>query len=162
MTHVENLRVEKALPALPTRDIAPLRRFELADFNRHSWIVKRLQKANPEISEQYAAGWLRGLIYSNDFCFRYQDHAVGLANLVRSHALQTRAMVVEKFVFAEDPQNPKHIEAAAQMYDQFVSWAKSLDADRIIVEQLTDVPHDLIKERLGRMMEVKQWVARVE
>ncbi len=162
MTLQENLRVEKALPAYPGAEIAPLRRFELADFNRHTWVSGRLAKAYPDMGERYLLGWLRGLIYSSDYCFQYQDHAVGLAALVRSQALQPRPMVIEKFVFAEDPANPLHQEAALQMYDEFAKWGKFMDCDRMVVGALSDVSREKIKDRLTKnIIEVKEYHVRL-
>ena len=158
----ENLRVDKALPHRPPTELAPLRRFDLADFHRHPWIFARLAKAYPEMGERYVAGWLRGLIYNNDFCFMYQEHAVGLAGLERAYGLQNRPLIVEKFVFAHDPANPEHVAAAAEMYASFSKWAKSMDCDRMVVGQLTDVPRETIKEVCGsNLLEVKAYHVRV-
>jgi hypothetical protein len=164
MTLQDNLKVEKALPAYPQPiDIAPLRRFELADFHRHTWLSARIAKAYPEMTERYVLGWLRGLIYNQEYCFQYQEHAVGLCNLVRSYGLQARPMIVEKFVFAEDPANSAHQEAAAQMYVEFAAWGKFMDCDRmLLVGQLSDVPKDMIKDRLGKaLVEVKSYHVRL-
>lgn len=162
MTLQDSLRVEKALPFRPVAEIAPVRRFELADFHSHPWVFARLAKAYPEMGERYVAGWLRGLIYNNDYCFLFQEHAVGLAALERAHGLQPRPLIVEKFVFAHDPTLPAHLEAAAQMYDYFMKWAKTLGCDRMVVGQLTDVPKDTIKEVCGsNLLEVKAYHVRV-
>lgn len=162
MSLQENLRVEKALPAYPPADIAPLRRFELADFHKHVWLSARLTKAYPEMGERYVLGWLRNLIYDATFCFQYQDHAVGLCGLVRAYGLQPRPMIVEKFVFAEDPANPAHVEAAAQMYVEFANWGTFMQCDRMVVGSLTDVPKETIKAKIGKsLMETKEYYVRL-
>jgi hypothetical protein len=137
---------------------AATRRFEIADLNKHGgWIIRRLQKARPSLSEPQIMQWLKSMIYSNEHLFLYQEHGCALAQTVREETLDGRPVVRERFVFAEEG----HTEAAAEFYGQFLQWAKNQQVTTIVVEEMTDVPHDLIKEKLGRLFERKQVFARV-
>jgi hypothetical protein len=134
------------------------RRFEIADLQRHGgWIMRRLQKARPTLSEPQIMQWLRSVIYSNEHLFLYQEHGCALAQTVREETLDGRPMVRERFVFAEEG----HAEGAAEFYGHFLQWAKNQGVSIILVEEMTDVPHDAIKEKLGRLFERKQVFARV-
>jgi|SRR5215475_9732825 len=136
-----------------------VRRFELPDLDRHGgWIIKRLLNAYPHLNERQLAGWLRGLIYSNEFLFLFQEHSVALAHAVRPDILTPRTMVFEKFVWA---QSPEHVVEAAFFYERIKVWAKQQDAEQIIVEEQTDVPHEMIYKALGRVNERRIMYARV-
>lgn len=137
---------------------APMRRFEIADLNRHGgWIMERLQKVRPSLSAIQLNAWLKGVIYSNEFLFLYQEHGCALAQTVREETLENKPVIRERFVFAEEG----HAESAAEFYSEFLQWAKNQGVTTIIVEEMTDVPHDLIKEKLGRLFERKQVFARL-
>ncbi len=137
---------------------ALVRRFEIADLSRHGgWIIKRLQQARPTLSDAQVMSWLKGVIYSSEFLFLYQPHGCALAQTVREETLENKPVVRERFVFAEEG----HAAEAASFYDEFLQWAKRQQIATIIVEEMTDVPHDLIKERLGRLFERKQIFARL-
>jgi hypothetical protein len=135
-----------------------VRRFEIADLNKHGgWILKRLQQARPTLSDAQVMQWLRGVIYSKEFMFLYQEHGCALAQTVREETLEGTPIVRERFVFAEEG----HATEAAEFYTSFLQWAKNQGVTTILVEEMTDVPHDLIKERLGRLFERKQVFARL-
>jgi hypothetical protein len=137
---------------------APVRRFDMADLQKHGgWVMKRLQKARPTLGEPQIMAWLKGLIYSNEHLFLYQEHGVALAQTVREETLDGKPIVRERFVLAEEG----HAEAAAEFYTEFLQWAKNQGVTTILVEEMTDVPHDLIREKLGRLFERKQVFARV-
>lgn len=139
--------------------INTVRRFELPDLDRHGiWIVKRLLAAYPHLNERQLAGWLRGLIYSNEFLFLFQEHSVALAHAMRPDILTPRVMVYEKFVWA---QTPEYVPEAALFYARIKTWAQQQDAEQIIVEEQTDVPHEMIREHLGRINERRIMFARV-
>ena len=139
-----------------------IRRFSVADLSRHGgWIMRRLIERYPHQNERYMAGWLNGLIASNESCFLYQDHAVALAQLVNTFNLDLKPVVQERFVWAEEPEKATHVEAAAQFYDWFAQWAKAMSIEKIIVEEMSDVPHEQIKERLGQLYTTQLTFARV-
>lgn len=154
--------VEKALPILPPRASTPIRRFELGDLSRHGgWLITRLLAAYPHLTVRELQGWLRGIVYSNEFSFLYQDNSVGLAQVVRTSTLTPKPMLVERFVFAENKENSEHIEQAAAFYGEFGRWAKTQGIENILVEEMTDVPHEQIKVHLGRLYTRQQVFARV-
>lgn len=147
------------MPLRPAPEPQRIRRFELPDLSRHGgWIMKRLQKTYPHMNDRALASWLQGILDRNEYLFLYQDHAVALAEVLRPSTLAPKPVVQERFVFAEEG----YAETAAEFYTEFKQWAKSQDIDVIIVEETTDVPHDLIKEKLGRVFERKQLFARVK
>jgi hypothetical protein len=94
---------------------------------------------------------------SNEFLFLYQDHAVALATAARPHPLAPKPVVQEIFVLAEK----EHEAEAAVMYDEFARWARGLGIDTVVVEEMSDVPHDMIKEKLGRIFTRQQQFARL-
>jgi hypothetical protein len=156
----QTTKMPNAAPVLGNAVAPPpvTRRFEIADLFKHGgWILRRLQKARPSLSEAQLMQWLKSVIYSNEHLFLYQEHGCALAQTVREETLAGLPVVRERFVFAEEG----HAEAAADFYDHILQWAKNQGVVTIIVEEMTDVPHDLIKEKLGRLFERKQVFARV-
>ena len=152
---------EKVLPAAP-REVAPIRRFEIPDLSRHGgWLMGRLTAAYPYLTDRELQGWLRGLIYNPECLFLYQDNSVGMAQVVLNYTLTPKPVIYERFVFAEDKTNQTHLEQAADFYVEFERWAKNKSVETILVEELTDVPHEMIKDRLGRLFTRQQVFARV-
>jgi hypothetical protein len=136
-------------------------RFELGDLPKHgAWLVPRLVAAL-ELPEQRLGGWLRSLIDSNEHLFLVQEHSVALAEMQRANGLADKPIIKERFVFAEDRENAAHVKEAAEFYDNFKRWAKDLGAEVIIVQELSDVPADMIKDKLGRIFNRTQQFARV-
>jgi hypothetical protein len=139
-----------------------IRRFSEADLSQHGgWIMRRLMERYPHHNERAIANFLRGLLASNEHLFLYNDHAVALAQVVRTFSLEATPIVQERFVWAEDPDNVLHINSAAAFYDWIANWAKSMDIDKIVVEEMTDVPHEKIKEKLGRLFTAPLTFARI-
>ncbi len=142
-------------------ELPAIRRFSLADLSSHGpWLVPRLVTAL-ELPEQRIAGWLRGMLDSNEFLFLYQPHSVALAEMQRANGLADKPIVRERFVLAENPDDITHVREAAGFYDEFKRWAKNLGAEIVIVEEFSNVPHDAIKEKLGRIFTRTQQFARV-
>lgn len=136
----------------------PTRKFTLVDLDRHGrWILPRLLKVWPHLTERTLIGFLRGILFQNDYLFLYQDHGVALATYCRNHPLEPKPHVHEIFVLSE----PGFEEQAASFYLDFQRWAKSLNLDTIVVEEMTDVPHELVRETLGRVFERKVLFARL-
>lgn len=124
------------------------RRFELPDLSQHGgWMLKRLLAKYKHLTEQQLAGWLRGIIYSNEFFCQWLPHAVALFQVERAHTLNPQPLIREHFVWALDPKNPDHINEAAEFYTAVLQWARSQNAGTIIVEENSDVPHELIKSK---------------
>ena len=133
---------------LPPQAAPDIRRFQLPDLFTHGpWIVKRLLQAYPHKTQSQLEGWLRGIIQHNEFLFLYSDHGVALGTFVREDPLAAAPHFQEIFVFASEG----HKEEAAAFYDEFVRWSKSLGIEVMIVEVMSDVPHEAIKARTGRI-----------
>lgn len=129
-------------------EATPSRRLQVPDLERHgNWIMERLRRVFPYRSERELLGWLRGVIDSNDYCFLYQEHGVALATRVRNHPLEQRAHVQEIFCFCR----PGHEASVATFYDDFKRWAQFSDVQVIVLSDLTDIPAEMIKARLGRL-----------
>lgn len=140
-----------------------VRRFEIPDLSRHGkWIVPRLLQSFPHLSnERGVAAFLNGLIYSNEHLFLYQPHGVALAQVSTSEMLTAKPVIIERFVWAEDPKDKEHQTACALFYEHFAKWGKHMGAEVMLVEELTDVPHDLIKQSIGRIFNRQQQFVRL-
>ncbi len=144
------------------REPAFTRRFELADLSKHGgWLMKRFALAFPEVPERTIAGYLRGLIEQGEYCFLYQEHAVMLAQIVHLPGFKVSMVVQERFVWVEDKTNKEQLEAAADFYDHMHEFAHRRNAERMFVCENTDVPKNLIENRLGRLFDTKITHARV-
>ena len=142
-------------------ELPAIRRFDLGDLSRHGpWLVPRLTAAL-ELPEQRLAGWLSSMIDTNEHLFLQQDHSVALAEVQRANGLADKPIVRERFVLCEDIDNAEHVKEAAAFYTEFQRWAKTLGAEIILVEELSNVPHEMIKEKLGRIFTRQQQFARV-
>lgn len=130
------------------RDPPAIRRFELPDLFKHGpWLVKRLLQVYPHKTREQLEGWLRGIAGHNEFLFLYMEHGVALATFMREDPLAPKPYVQEIFVLAEEG----HAEECAVFYDEFARWARGLGIDIICVEKMSDVPHESIKARIGRI-----------
>lgn len=128
-------------------ELPSVRRFELADISRHAkWIIPRLVKQYPHLTERTALGFLNNMVYNQDYYFCFQPNAVGLMQVERSHLLTPDAIVREKFVWCEDPKNEDHIDQATAFYFEFAKWGERFGAKIMIVEETSDVPHEKIRE----------------
>src|SRR5262249_7875607 len=124
-----------------------VRRFELPDIMAHSkWLQPRLMKAYPHLTDPTAVGFLRHFIYSAEYYFCFQPHAVGLVQVERGHMLTPDAIVREKFVWVEDPRNEEYVDEALDFYDEFVKWGERLDAKVLLVGEHTDVPIEKLRK----------------
>ena len=153
---------EAALKIEEVREPAFVRRFEIPDLSRHGgWLMKRFELKFPDMREQAIAGYLRALIFDNEHHFMFQDHAVALFQFVYSPGIKPVKLVQERFVWIEDKTDKAQLEDAADFYVAAHRWAKSKEAERIIVCEDTDVPKSLIEIRLGRVFDTKVSHARV-
>lgn len=143
------------------------RRFERPDIDKHAaWFIPRILKTFPHQTERSVYTWLLNIMDSNEFMFLYQDKAVALAQVV-AYSLRPEAIVEEIFVWCEDPRDKDQLAAAAHFYDHFYQWAKRKGVPTLIVEENSDVPHEMIRRQLGneeqqkRLFERKLIFARV-
>lgn len=152
-----------AEPVLKLVASAPvIRRFDTADFSKHgAWILPRMLKAFPHMNERGVATFLQNILYNNEYLLLYADTGAALAQVMSAHSLDAKPIVYERFVWVEDREDKEQIKHAAEFYTEFYRWAKSLGAEVIIVEENTDVPHDTIKEKLGRIFTRQQQFARL-
>ena len=91
----------------------------------------------------------------------FQHASLALAQVVQSHALTGPSVVYERFVWCENPEDKAQQRHAAEFYVHIRRWAKQMGIDTLIVEESSDVPHDLIKEKLGRIFSRTQQFARL-
>lgn len=138
------------------------RRFERPDIDRHAaWFIPRLLKSYPHLTERSIQTWLLNILNSNEFMFLFQDHAIALAQTVQ-YGLRSEAIVEEQFVWCEDASNKEWLADAAYFYDHFYEWAKRKGLSTVVVEESSDVPHDAVREKLGkRLFERKLIFAKV-
>lgn len=147
-------RVETPAPA----QTGIVQRLNLPDLATHGhWIVRRLLNAYPRQTDRYLMGWLRNLTGDNHSWFMQQANAVCLFQVTSTYSLDLNPIVIERFVFAKEGYTAE----AANFYSEVEKWTKSMGIDQIIVEQMSDVPHEMIKEKLGRLFTRQQVIARV-
>lgn len=138
------------------------RRFQVPDLDRcQKWLLPRLRTAYPHVQEGVMIGWLRGIIYQNEFLFLMQDNSVGCFQISRGHTLSPQAVIMEHFVWCEDKDNALHHLQAARFYDEAKTWATHQGATTILVEVNSDVPHEMIREKLGRLFTRQEIFARL-
>ena len=153
---------EPALKLVVPAPLPVIRRFDTADLSKHGkWIVPRMMAQFPHMNERAVATFLQNIIYNNEWLLLYSEEGVALAQVMSAHTLTARPIIYERFVWVENPQDKQQIKNAAEFYTEFYRWAKSQSAEVIIVEESTDVPHDLIKEKLGRIFSRQQQFARL-
>ena len=135
-----------------------MRRFALPDLDTHgAWILKRIALAFPHLNDRFLLGWIRSLLYDNANLFLYQDNGVALFQTIGIFSLAHKPIVIERFVFCQEG----HVKQGAEFYTLAAEWAKSQGIEQVFVEELSDIPHDLIKEKIGRLFTRQQVFARV-
>jgi hypothetical protein len=138
-----------------------IRRFDTADLSKHgAWIMPRMLQTFSHLNERGVANFLQNIVYNNEYLLLYHEHGVALAQIMSAHTLTAKPIVYERFVWVENKEDKDQLKHAAGFYTEFLRWAKSQSAEVIIVEENTDVPHDLIKEKLGRIFTRQQQFAR--
>ena len=134
------------------------RRFAIADLDTHGhWLVPRLMTTYPHLSQRFIIGWIRNLLFDNAYLFLFQDHGVALFQITPVYSLTPPGVVIERFVFMKEG----HQAEGAEFYAEAFRWAKSLNVKEILVEELSDVPHDMIKDKIGRVFSREQHFVRV-
>lgn len=133
----------------PVRDPPFTRRFERPDIDKHAaWFVPRLLKTFPHLTERSVLTWLLNILTSNEFMFLYQEHGIALAQVVM-YSLRPEALVEEILVWCEDPTDKAQQADAAYFYEHFYMWAKRKGLPTLVVRECSDVPPEMIRERLG-------------
>lgn len=149
-------------PKVPEREPPFVRRFERPDIDRHAaWFIPRLLKSYPHLTERSVYTWLLNILDSNEFMFLFQEHAIALAQTVQ-YGLRSEAIVEEQFVWIEDPADKEMQIDASYFYLHFYELAKRKGLSTVIVEENSNVPHDLVQKALDkRLFERKQIFAKV-
>jgi hypothetical protein len=154
-----------AEPALKLVEEMPapiIRRFNSADLSTHgAWILPRMLQTFKHLSERAAASFLQNIEFNNEYLFLYHENGVALAQVMSAHMLDGSNVIHERFVWVKDKEDKNQLKHAANFYTEMMKWAKAQGAEVIIVEENTDVPHDMIKEKLGRIFQRQQQFARV-
>lgn len=156
--------VEKALDSKPAEPIIPfMRRMEVPDIDRHGeWFIPRLLKEFPHFNVRQARTWLMNIMYAPEVNFLFFEHGLAFAQTVHYDQLTPEPIVMEQFVWAEDPSNPAHVEAVSHAYTHFTEWAKRKGLGTVIVGERTDVPKEMIAKRVSqRLFETKRAFIRV-
>jgi len=151
-------------PALKIVEMAAptIRKFDTADLSLHGkWIVPRMMQAYPHMNERGVASFLQTINYNNEYLLLFADTGVALAQVMSAHTLDAKPVVYERFVWVQDREDKEQVKQAAAFYVEFSRWAKRLGVEVIIVEESSDVPHDMVKEKLGRIFTRQQQFARV-
>jgi hypothetical protein len=127
-----------------------MRRFSFADIQKHGhWLVPRMTKAFPELTENSAVGWLKGFVVSNEYLFLYQPTAVALFQLMPGYTLVPAKVVQERFVWCENPEDKDQQLAAADFYREAYLWAERLvGIEHVIVDESSDVPKSAIEQTM--------------
>lgn len=144
------------------REPAFVRRFERPDIDKHAeWFIPRLLKSFPHLNDRSAYTWLLNILTSNEFMFLYLDNGIALAQAVQ-YGLRAEAVVEEQFVWVKDPLDKDMQIDAAVVYTHFYEWARRKGLSVVIVEENSDVPHEMIAKTLDkRLFERKQIFAKV-
>lgn len=142
---------------------AEVRRFDLPDLDRHgAWFLPRFLKEFPHVNERSAIGFIKSVLYSNEFLFLFQEKAVALFQAVGSGGLEAEGIIWERFVWLQDPTDTGQQQAAAQFYVHALKWAKQKGIDVVHVECSSDVPRETMKAAVGRVFETSQAYLRVK
>jgi hypothetical protein len=144
--------------AEPLAPISTLRRFALPDIDTHgAFLLTRLKQSYQHLNDRFILGWIRTLLYDNANLFLYQDHSVALFQLTNIYSLAPKPEIIERFVFCKEGFQKE----AGAFYAEVAQWAKSLSVEKIWVEEMSDCPHEIIKENIGRIFARQQQFARV-
>lgn len=140
-----------------------IRRFELPDIDKHAaWFIPRVMKTFPNFTDRSLRTWLLSMLTSTEHMMLYLDHGVALAQAM-PYGLPAEHIIIEQFVFIEDPADKTMQDDASHVYLHFHEWAKRKGLTVLIVEENSDVPHDMVRARLDkRLFERKQIFAKVQ
>jgi hypothetical protein len=155
----ETLKVAPIPPVFSSE----VRRFDLPDIDRHgAWFLPRFLQQFPHLNERAAIGFIKSVLYSNEFLFLFQDKAVALFQSVGSGGLEPQEIVWERFAWVENPTDAGQQQAAAAFYPRALKWAQQKGIDVVHVDNSTDVPREVIKAAAGRVFETTQAYLKVK
>lgn len=150
-------------PALAIVNNAPeIRKFAVPDLSMHgNWVIPRMLEAFPHMDERAALTFLIQTNYANDHLLLFSDEGIALAQVITGSPLDPATVVWERFVWIKDREDADMQKHAAEFYSHIYQWAKGLSAVAIMVEESSDVPHDLIKDKIGRVFKLERQFVRV-
>ncbi len=134
-----------------------MRRFSLADINKHGpWLIPRMVKAYPELTEYTAVGWLKGFMTSNEYLALSQPHGAALFQLMPGYTLVPAKVIQERFVWVENPKDDEQVLAAAEFYHEAYQWAERMvGIEHLIVDENSDVPKNIIEDTMIKGRKVR-------
>ena len=146
----ELVRIEPTPPVESAPPAPQARRFLVPDLSTHgSWLIPRMLKTYPELTEHTAVGWLKQFMVNNEFFFVRTDHAAALVQIMPGYSLIPVKIVQERFVWCADPKNLEYVDEAASLYGDIYHWARRLNGIRdIIVDESSDAPRARIAQCL--------------
>lgn len=143
----------------PTADYGAPRRLQPADLTEHAqWLLPRVTRSFPHITQRFAIGWLQSLLFSNQALFLYMPCGVALAETTQSFSLDPAPTIIERFVWLRDPKDKAQQAAGLLFYDEIMRWAQQQQVERSILLENSDVPIPDVERRVGRLFKVKQSV----
>lgn len=135
------------------------RRLSLSDLTESSqWILDRLLKVHPHLNERSIAGYIRSLIDSNESLFLFQPNSIALAQVDRAFVIDPRPVVRIRYVIA---RSKEHINEAAEFYLHIREWARHMNAEFVMLGDVSDVPLSVIQQKMGKTFEKNIVYARV-
>jgi hypothetical protein len=155
---------QTALAEMQTDAVLPVepRRFTIPDLDTHgAWLVPRLVERYQGMNTRSAANFLRSIIYANEYMFLFLPDAAALAQVTRDYMLDPTPVVRERFCWCRDKDDAIAKQQAAACYDEFAKWARHMGCETMIVEEASDVPHEAIRERMGRVFSHQQQFVRL-
>lgn len=146
------------MPTEPQRHF-PISRFVFPDFTTHGpWLMDKLHKKWPQVTDRSLVGWLKGCIDQSAFHFVKTAHAVALSEIVHK-PLCSIPDVREVFVLVDG--KPDSYAEGAALYAEMKGWAKNIGAKEIIICSFSDVSPTLIREAIGPLGQKVQMVIEV-
>lgn len=121
--------------------------------DKGQWLCGRLRVEWPHLQPAHILGWLTTCCDANEYFFVRTDKAFMLAQMHRNF-YDAHPLVKEIFCFAEtdngNPQtkdakahqaleNGSAIRQAASLYEDLLRWCQKMGADKIIIDECTDV-----------------------
>jgi hypothetical protein len=122
-------------------------RFSALDLDRMAvWLMPKLREAYPHHSDTQIVNFLRSCMVSNDWLFACTENAVLLAQIVTPPMRLMR--VDEEFCCTKEEDT---LDEAADLYRDLKRWADRIGASKILVDQFSDVPRNMIQYRVGKV-----------
>jgi hypothetical protein len=123
-----------------------VRGFTLADLVQSGdIIIARLKKKYPRVSDKVLFSYLRDIVYSNEHHILRTDNAFAAARLKKDTFMPMWAE--ELFVFCDEGC----VGEGVDLYKSMFEWAKSHSVSEFYIDEMSDVPRDLIRAHFGKI-----------